>query len=630
MVGSLGVGGDNPIRIQSMTTTPTDDTDATIKQTLSLVEAGCEIVRITAPTIIDARNLENIKNGLIKRGCVVPLVADIHFRPDAAMEAANFVEKVRINPGNFVDSKAFKVRDYSDAEYSAELARIEEKFTPLVLKLKKLKRALRIGTNHGSLSDRIMNRYGDTPLGMVESALEFLKICVKNEYHDVIFSMKASNPRVMIAAYRLLAARLDAEGWDYPFHLGVTEAGYGEDGRIKSAIGIGSLLEDGIGDTIRVSLTEDPVREIPVAREIANRYSFRKPLTLSLPRTVEWGEGLFQRRPSAKIEWGPMTLGGDSPIRVVSRVSLEKMTANQVLAIMEDRLKKDTPPEILYISISSREDEALLAQLKTQLDKVPSQVAVIAECSLDSQRDVENLWADALAVDVSLSGPHNQFDRILQACMHLNKGLLLISSNIECLMPPLARARQEKLSVAIGLKGIESVHLWRELMNQLQVNGWNCPILLICGLPPLSSSIVLGSLLSDGIGDAIFPAHSSLSLDTLDFSYNLLQATGNRLTKTEFVSCPSCGRTLFDLQATTERIKEKTGHLKGVKIAIMGCIVNGPGEMADADFGYVGGGPGKINLYVGKTCLKKSIPEAIADEKLIELIKFHGKWKDPI
>jgi (E)-4-hydroxy-3-methylbut-2-enyl-diphosphate synthase len=634
-VGSVGVGGNNPIRIQSMTTTDTMNTDATVAQVLRLAEAGCEIARITAPTALDAKNLEAIKNSLLQKNCDIPLAADIHFRPDAAMIAADFVEKVRINPGNFVDGKAFKVREYTDIEYRDEIRRIEDKFTPLVLKLKKLKRALRIGTNHGSLSDRIMNRYGDTPEGMVESALEYARICEQNEFFDIIFSMKASNPRVMIAAYRLLIKSMAAEGMSYPLHLGVTEAGDGEDGRIKSAAGIGSLLEDGIGDTIRVSLTEDPEFEIPVARELARRYQqFRLPTPL-LPSTDASWTPLSARRESEPLMVGPIALGGGAPLRVVSHLELTESSATDVMKLLEDRLKQDAPPEILRIASRGERFSERFNQFRSDIAREQNRLGFWIECS-SGQSSAWALDADADGYIYSFGESHNEDELVLlmDACRRRSMHLVLESWSPLALSQTMARLKNGRVPVILSLRWAEnaySVHAVRQLVCLLQTAGERCPLLLQSPLEKtsLDTAVVFGALICDGVGDAICVARENLNRAAIDFSYNLLQACGSRLTKTEFVSCPSCGRTLFDLQSTTERIKSKTGHLKGVKIAIMGCIVNGPGEMADADFGYVGGGPGKINLYVGKTCVEKSIPSEIADDKLIELIKSHDKWVDP-
>ncbi len=568
-VGAVGVGGTQPIRVQSMITCDTMDTAQSIQQTRDLVAVGCEIVRITAPTVKDAANLEFIVRGLREGGCEVPIVADIHFKPDAAMEAAKWVEKVRVNPGNYADSKKFKVMEYTDAEYAAELERIRERFTPLVRICRERGRSIRIGTNHGSLSDRIMNRYGDTPLGMVESALEFARIARTEDFHDFMFSMKASNPKVMIAAYRLLVARLDAEGadWNYPVHLGVTEAGDGEDGRIKSAIGIGSLLADGIGDTIRVSLTEDSIHEIPVAQALVDcglRSAERGTCQAAASEpdsAIPFDPFSYQRRASRILSYGDTRLGGAELVRVVVRQATWDQVAHKL-----DRMG-DYQPEIVYENsgvweLDPRDEAAIEA-----LNAAPQDHLVTLPDGLDLPL-IAAFRLLALRVDA-------RHPILLKDTLH----------------PPASDDRDF------------------------------LPILL-------EASTNIGSLLCDGIGDAIIVQGEPAPGQSLRLAYNILQAAGTRIFKTDYVACPSCGRTLFNLQSTTARIKAATVHLKGVKIAIMGCIVNGPGEMADADFGYVGGAPGKINLYVGKTPVKFNIPEAEAVERLQDLIREHGKWVD--
>jgi (E)-4-hydroxy-3-methylbut-2-enyl-diphosphate synthase len=521
-IGTVAVGGTQPIRVQSMTTTRTQDVDATLAQTIRLIEAGCEIVRITAPTSADARAIGEVRRRLEAKGITVPLVADIHFSPAAALEAAEHVDKVRVNPGNFADQKFFRVREYTDEDYAAEIERIEERFTPLVLKCRERGVAMRIGSNHGSLSDRIMNRYGDTPAGMVESALEFVRIARKHDYHDIVLSMKASNPKVMIQAYRLLVARMDAEGIDpYPLHLGVTEAGLGEDGRIKSAVGIGALLDDGLGDTIRVSLTEEPEAEVPVAQRLVAPYNaglrFARDVAERDERVDPYS---YTRRHSDPVDVGGLSVGDGATVAVLD------------------------PPEQALESTPVLDD----------LARVQPPVA----------------WYDAV--------------RAYRA-----------------------------LATTVG---DQPIHL------ELDVDGDELEVLL-------RVSTVLGSLLCDGIGDSVGLRAPLGDDDRSRLLFGILQAAGVRITKTEFVSCPSCGRTLFDLQSTTERIATRTNHLKGVKIAIMGCVVNGPGEMADADFGYVGGSPGHVNLYVGKEVVEKAVPEADADARLVDLIRRQGKWVDP-
>jgi (E)-4-hydroxy-3-methylbut-2-enyl-diphosphate synthase len=565
-VGNIGVGGNNTIRLQSMITCDTMDTEMSIQQTIELANVGCEIVRITAPTVKDARNLEHIVKGLRARGCDVPIVADIHFKPEAAMEAAKWVDKVRINPGNYADSKKFVIREYSDEQYASELSRIRERFTPLVDLCQKRGIAMRIGTNHGSLSDRILNRYGDTPLGMVESALEFARIARDLEYHDFIFSMKASNPKVMIAAYRLLVARLNelGPGWNYPVHLGVTEAGEGEDARIKSAIGIGSLLADGIGDTIRVSLTEDSPQEIPVAQELVRLFAngdTHKSEIRNPKSEISFDPFSYQKRATETIERDGVRLGGEELIRVIVRQSNYDKIAHKI-----DQMG-DYKPEIVYENAHIQEidprDQEVIARLNQ--DRQPQLVTV--------RDDVDFPVIAAFRMLAAKLDPRHPI---------LLKDILSIQN------------RQE------------------EFLSTL-----------------LTASTNIGSLLCDGIGDAILVQGEEAPGQALRLSYNILQAAGSRIFKTDYVACPSCGRTLFNLQTTTAKIKAATSHLKGVKIAIMGCIVNGPGEMADADFGYVGGAPGKVNLYVGKTAVKFNIPEAEAVDRLKDLIREHGKWIEP-
>jgi len=549
--GGVIIGGNHPVVVQSMLTCDTMDTAECVKQTLELVAVGCQIVRITAPTVKDAANLQNIVAELRSRNCLVPIVADIHFKPDAAMEAAKWVEMVRINPGNYADSKKFAIKEYTDEQYAAELKRIEERFTPLVKLSKELGRAMRIGTNHGSLSDRIMNRFGDTPLGMVESALEFARIARKNDFHNFKFSMKSSNPKVMIECYRLLVARLEQEGpdWNYPIHLGVTEAGEGEDGRIKSAIGIGSLLCDGLGDTIRVSLTEDSPREIEVCRDLLTQIPVLSTTgSAGIPageRTWPFDPFTFSRRETPEIElFESFHCGGEQTVRVV----VTRATWDKVAPRISP--KADVKPEAVYEDINVFEID-----------------------------------------------PTQDFD-------------------INC--------DTQLVTVKDGVK-LPAITAFRLLALRLKKLGRSNPILLKdclsfepTPLEPkialLRASVVIGSLLAAG--------------QSLRLAYNILQAAGCRSFKTDYVACPSCGRTLFNLQTVTARIKARTEHLKGVKIAIMGCIVNGPGEMADADFGYVGGAPGKINLYVGKTPIKFNIPEAEAVDRLMDLIKEHGKWAE--
>jgi (E)-4-hydroxy-3-methylbut-2-enyl-diphosphate synthase len=567
--GGVVIGGDRPVVKQSMLTCDTMDTALCVKQSLELVVVGCQIVRITAPTVKDAANLKNIVAELRAGGCQAPIVADIHFKPDAAMEAAKWVEMVRVNPGNYADKKKFAVREYSSQEYDAELARLEEQFAPLVKLCKELGRALRIGTNHGSLSDRIMNRYGDTPLGMVESALEFARIARKLGFHNFKFSMKSSNPKVMIECYRLLVARLEALGpdWNYPIHLGVTEAGEGEDGRIKSAIGIGSLLCDGLGDTIRVSLTEDSPNEIAVCTDLLAQIP-----VLVIPAGAasahpalsgqEWpfDPFAFERRPSPEIELNDSSkCGGEQTVRVVvTRATWDKVAP-------KIRPRDDVRPEAVYEDLNIYE--------------------------IDPAKDF-TINCDTQLVTVKDGVP----------------------------MPVIAAFRL--LCAKLKRLGRNNPILLKDCLNFE-------PVPLEPKIVLLRASVVIGSLLADGIGDAILIRGEAGGGQSLRLAYNILQAAGCRSFKTDYVACPSCGRTLFNLQTVTARIKERTQHLKGVKIAIMGCIVNGPGEMADADFGYVGGAPNKINLYVGKNPVKFNIPEAEAVDRLVDLIREHNKWVEP-
>jgi (E)-4-hydroxy-3-methylbut-2-enyl-diphosphate synthase len=606
-VGKVGIGGDNPIRVQSMITCDTMDTEASVAQTIELAEAGCEIVRITAPTVKDAANLQQIVRGLRERGCDVPIVADIHFKPEAAMEAAKWVDKVRINPGNYADSKKFKIIEYTDEQYAAELTRIRQRFTPLVELCKERGIAMRIGTNHGSLSDRIMNRYGDTPLGMVESALEFARIARDLDYHAFIFSMKSSNPKVMIAAYRLLVARLNEEGpdWNYPIHLGVTEAGEGEDARIKSAIGIGSLLADGIGDTIRVSLTEDSIHEIPVAEALVEcglRIADRGFGKSELPQaTISFDPFSYQRRPTDKLEREAVRLGGDELVRVVIRKSQHEKIVHKI-----DRMG-DYKPEIIFenarvLEVDPRDDEAI------------ARVNDLAEAQLVTVKD-----------DVGL--PLIPAFRLLAAKLQ-SRHPILLKDTLRYSTMKNDEARMVRAGLALNDEGSSNAQMTKDgsdlVIPSSSVTG-NSSFLDTL----LIASTNIGSLLCDGIGDAILVQGEEAPGQSLRLSYNILQAAGSRIFKTDYVACPSCGRTLFNLQTTTAKIKAATSHLKGVKIAIMGCIVNGPGEMADADFGYVGGAPGKVNLYVGKQAVKFNIPEAEAVERLKDLIREHGKWVEP-
>lgn len=658
-VGSVGVGANNPVRIQSMTTSDTQDVAATVKQSIALAEVGCEIVRITAPNVAAARCLKDIRAQITAAGFGhIPLVADIHFLPSAAMEAVEHVEKVRVNPGNYADKKKFAVREYSDADYDVELQRLHDAFSPLVQRAKTLGRSLRIGTNHGSLSDRIMNRYGDTPLGMVESALEFLRIAGSHGYNQMILSMKSSNPKVMIQAYRLLVDRMQQENMHYPLHLGVTEAGDGEDGRIKSAIGIGSLLLDGLGDTIRVSLTEDSVYEIPVARAIADKVMSLWPapapdrpaptrlVSISPIASTAVADAIdpyhFVRRATPLVRLSHnLAVGPEHPPVVITRISPADMAT--LPALQRHPQLKDAPVEGILIALED----------VTQLAKLPVLTGGFYVFELGSAVGVDDLARHAAALP-SGSILLRAFERNDTAVLTtfgrfaVDHQLVLAAS----LDAPAAIALADALRAlpagrlivtlnATSQATAHSVGRYRALVDALrEVNTgaplWirNTPHTAVQGNNTflsklLEASFLTGSLLCDGIGELVSIETEADPLRATKLAYNVLQGAGARISKTEFVACPSCGRTLFDLQTTTQRIRAQTGHLKGVKLAIMGCIVNGPGEMADADFGYVGGAPGKINLYVGKECVQYNIPQAEADARLIALIKSHGKWVDP-
>lgn len=616
MVGNVGIGGNNPIRIQSMTTTDTMDTKATVEQAIRMIEAGCEIVRITAPSKKEAENLANIKAELTSRGYDTPLVADIHFTPNAAEIAATIVEKVRVNPGNYADKKKFEEIEYTDESYRAELQRIRERFLPLVRICKAHGTAMRIGTNHGSLSDRIMSRYGDTPLGMVESALEFLRICREEDYHDIVLSMKSSNTQVVVEAYRLLVNKMMAEGMNYPLHLGVTEAGDGEDGRIKSAVGIGTLLEDGLGDTIRVSLTEEPEYEIPVAQELVKRYAGRekhdpvKEITENPINPFEY----YQRKTTELLNIG----GKNVPVVMADFCLKEKITPASFFAL---GYNYSVPLDKWNIADAAC-DYVFLGDKVLDFE-VPGTLGLVYNYKtwkVHKDKSYPFLSAKEYLSEKVLSGK-------------LNVVYVTLPEMSDELMDKLKADRTAVLMIdtynAHGMA--EQRRLFIELMNN------HCEIPVIIGRAygnltttqlQLQAATDMGALLIDGLGDGLFIAAENCGSDKMinDTAFGILQATRTRISKTEYISCPSCGRTLFDLQETTAKIRAVTAHLKGVKIGIMGCIVNGPGEMADADYGYVGTGVGKITLYKEKEVVKRNIPEAEAVDSLIALIKEHGDW----
>lgn len=634
-IGDVALGGNNPIRVQSMTTTDTMNTLATVEQSIRMIEAGCEFVRITAPSINEAKNLENIKNELRKRGYKAPLIADIHFTPNAAEVAARIVEKVRINPGNFADKKKFEFIEYTDHEYEAELSRIRDRFIPLVKICKEYGTAMRIGTNHGSLSDRIMSRYGDTAHGMVESALEFLRICESQNFYNLVLSMKSSNPQVMVQAYRLLIARMKEENMNYPLHLGVTEAGEGEDGRIKSAEGIGTLLEDGIGDTVRVSLTEDPEFEIPVARALISRYTSRanhgaieklnnpvsvsKKETIGLPNVhgLPYSPFEYKRRESDEV----LNMGAHQVPRVIADYSKhEKITAASLFAVGYNYSVPTDKWNITDLAC----DFIYAGNHKVDF-AIPGTLGVICNAgswiSISNQERFYPLFEGNEIFNASKT--HKDLNFVRVDCELISSGqfnlqhlpanvVLVLHTTNDHAMPSLRRA-----------------------FISLMESGIKNPVVVERGYADISAdslqlyaSTDLGGLLLDGFGDGVFiRANSNASPQMINsLGFGILQAARTRISKTEYISCPSCGRTLFDLQETTAKIRSRTDHLKGIKIGIMGCIVNGPGEMADADYGYVGSGVGKITLYKGKEVVTKSIDASEAVDALIDLIREHGDW----
>ncbi|MBI3993051.1 MAG: (E)-4-hydroxy-3-methylbut-2-enyl-diphosphate synthase [Candidatus Lambdaproteobacteria bacterium] len=588
-VGPLTVGGDAPIRLQSMLTCNTWDVEAVLAEMRTLVDAGCELVRLTVPTQRDLAALPEIRRRMAAVGLGVPLVADIHFNPRLALGAVPYVEKVRINPGNYVDQKKFLVREYSAAQYAAELARIEEALLPLIAALKAHGRALRVGVNHGSLSDRIMNRYGDTPEGMVECAMEYLRILRRHGFEETILSMKSSNPHVVIQAYRLLVLRMEAEGMDYPLHLGVTEAGDGLDGRLKSAIGIGALLCDGLGDTVRVSLTEPSANEIPAARELVQAVQTLR----DAPAWPETGFSApidFARRPSAALDLNGLTIGGGQPVRFLALAAAAPAGTSQ-------------PFDGLLLRPS---------------ESIPH--------------------GNGQADTAGGTAPLVPLDRAAARSAHGSAGFALLVPAAQVDGPAMARllalpAAHERPLLPV-IAGPHPLFAVRRLAALLAAHGLSWPLALLvpgeADTPPgLAPAGEIGSLAADGLLDALVCPSDDALAPIANYCQTLLQAARLRIFKTEYISCPSCGRTLFDLQETTERIKARTSHLVGLKIGVMGCIVNGPGEMADADFGYVGGAPGKVNLYQGQTCVARGVPTAQAVERLVALIKAQGRWVDP-
>jgi (E)-4-hydroxy-3-methylbut-2-enyl-diphosphate synthase len=616
-IGTLKMGAGNPIRLQSMTTTDTMDTLATVGQSIRMIEAGCELVRITAPSMNEARNLELIKKELTARGYNTPICADIHFTPNAAEFAARVVEKVRVNPGNYADKKKFETIDYTDAAYEAELMRIRNRFTPLVKICKQYGTAMRIGTNHGSLSDRILSRYGDTPLGMVESALEFLRICEENDYYNIVISMKASNTQVMVQAYRLLVAKMIDTNRNYPLHLGVTEAGEGEDGRIKSAVGIGTLLEDGLGDTIRVSLTEAPELEIPVARVLAERYSKREGAAITETGfDIPYNPYCHERNHTNEI----VNIGGHNVPRVIADFSMK----NAVTAASLYPVGYNYSIALDKWNISDQAvDYIFIGDHKIDFE-TPGTLGLI--CNAESW----NSGGKDRTYPLFRGG---QFFKAKERSEALN----FVELELPALTGDFIDKIKHEKTVCLVLNSVNKHPMpeLRRMAIELKMRECHLPYILKCNYTNLSeeqfqlySSTDLGALLIDGFGDGIFIRQKDCAGTQIvnSTAFGILQASRTRISKTEYISCPSCGRTLFDLQETTQKIRERTSHLKGIKIGIMGCIVNGPGEMADADYGYVGTGPGKISLYKGKEVVKKNVTSETAVDELINLIREHGDW----
>jgi (E)-4-hydroxy-3-methylbut-2-enyl-diphosphate synthase len=642
-IGHIAMGANNPIRIQSMTTTDTMDTIGTVEQTIRMVEAGCEYVRITAPSVKEAKNLALIKKELIFRGYNVPLIADIHFTPNAAEEAARIVEKVRINPGNYADKKRFENFEYTETEYKAELERIYKKFTPLVKVCKEYGTAMRIGTNHGSLSDRIMSHYGDTPRGMVESAMEFMRMCEDLNYYNLVISMKSSNPQVMVQAYRLLVETMVKEGMNYPLHLGVTEAGDGEDGRIKSAVGIGALLEDGLGDTIRVSLTEDPEFEAPVAISLADRYKDRElsvvsyQLTGSRQQTTDNSQQITENRHNPyeyeKRHTNELNtfIGGHQVPRVIIDISGKNLKDPAILA------------DVGYL-YSSLLDKYNMAEQSTDFVYLADELPSFSFPGNLKQLYNYSTWKTL--TDKSNCHPYYSLQEFVSSKDH-DQALNLVSISNQDIDSELFRElpMDNTLVFVLETKAVCGLQDQRNAFFKLIEMGLGIPVIIKrkYSLTDQNSTILpkdtdfqlyaatdLGGLLLDGFGDGVWADASDISIKTiLSTSFGILQATRSRISKTEYISCPSCGRTLFDLQITTQMIRSRTDHLKGLKIGIMGCIVNGPGEMADADYGYVGTGPGKITLYRGKEVVKKNVNTENALDELIAIIRGDGNWIDP-
>ena len=692
-IGHIPMGANNPIRIQSMTTTDTMDTIGTVEQTIRMVDAGCEYVRITAPSVKEAKNLALIKKELIVRGYDVPLIADIHFTPNAAEEAARIVEKVRINPGNYADKKRFENFEYTNTEYNAELERIYKKFSPLVKVCKEYGTAMRIGTNHGSLSDRIMSHYGDTPRGMVESAMEFMRMCEDLNYYNLVISMKSSNPQVMVQAYRLLVETMVKEGMNYPLHLGVTEAGDGEDGRIKSAVGIGALLEDGLGDTIRVSLTEDPEFEAPVAISLADRYKdrqlsvIRKELSVDSyqlsdnrkelsvdsyqlsdnrkelsvdsyqlsdkkeQQTTDNRQQITDKRQQITDKRQQTTDKTHNPYEYERRHTAELNTfigGHQVPRVIIDISRKNLKDPSILADVgylySSLLDKYNMAEQSTDFVYLADELPSFSFPGNLKQLYNYSTWKSLL--DKSNCHPYYSLEEFISSKDH-DPALNLVSISNQDVDSDLFKQLpiDNTLVFVLETHAICGLQDQRNVFFKLMNLGLEIPVIIkrkysltdqnVTILPKdidfqLYAATDLGGLLLDGFGDGVWADASEIATKTiLSTSFGILQATRSRISKTEYISCPSCGRTLFDLQITTQMIRSRTDHLKGLKIGIMGCIVNGPGEMADADYGYVGTGPGKITLYRGKEVVKKNVNTENALDELIGIIRGDGNWVDP-
>lgn len=648
-IGSVAIGGSNPVAVQSMVNTPTQDVRATVAQSIRLAQAGCQIVRITAPNIAAAKALGEIRAAFSAAGFAdVPLVADIHFLPAAAMEAALHVEKVRINPGNYADRKIANPVAYSDAEYARELERLRDAVSPLIARCRELGRAIRVGVNHGSLSDRVMNRFGDTPQGMCESALEFLRICRELDFGDIVVSMKASNPAVMLEATRLMAAKMDAEGLDFPLHLGVTEAGGGEDARVKSAAGIGALLRDGLGDTIRVSLTEDPVAEIPVAQALARGAEALWTATQTEAEAMSKLPHVEAclRRETRAVAFGPgRTIGAGSLLRVVAPADVPLAHAAKLLEAADKwhSANPRMPIEATILPVASLHDATALPVAAKALN---AQIPFVFAHLLPGRTKLASLLA-ALPVSLGqgvgiLCTPDCAagMNAALETSARLGCPLALdmTPGELAAILPVLKAADTSRVIITCSRPQppMHPAGLYRMLGDTLAKAGLACPVwvrhtreMMPAGADALyDASILVGGLVCEGIGDAV-SVESLPRGEAVRLSYAILQGTRRRSTRTEFITCPSCGRTLFDLEETARRVRAATGHLQGVTIAVMGCIVNGPGEMAGADFGYVGGAPGMVNLYVGKKAVRINIPSSEAVAHLVDLIKENGRWEEP-